>query len=67
MGELIAATMSVEQIRTYLECDSLAYLSMEGLMNSVSCDEGGYCTACFTGEYPILIEDGIDKLQHEAP
>jgi len=66
-GELIAATMSVEQIRTYLECDSLAYLSMEGLMNSVSCDEGGYCTACFTGEYPILIEDGIDKLQHEAP
>ena len=65
-GELIAATMSVEQIRTYLECDSLAYLSMESLMNSVSSEEGGYCTACFSGEYPIQVEDNIDKLQHEV-
>jgi amidophosphoribosyltransferase len=63
--ELIAAQKSVEEIREYLSCDSLAYLSMEGLMNSVSHEEGGYCTACFTGQYPIEIEEKIGKFQHE--
>jgi amidophosphoribosyltransferase len=64
-SELIASNLSVPEIQKYLECDSLAYLTMEGLMNSVSQDEGGFCAACFNGQYPIVIEDNIGKFQHE--
>ena len=51
--ELIAANQSVEQIRQYIEADSLAYLSLDGLLEA--CDQkhvGKYCTACYTGDYP---------------
>ncbi len=51
--ELIAASHSVEQIRQFIEADSLAYLSLEGLLQSVRDEEKtGYCTACYTGNYP---------------
>ncbi len=63
--ELIASSKSVEEIREYLGCDSLCYLSHKGLLDSVPLEDGGYCTACFTGDYPIPIEKGIRKLQHE--
>lgn len=61
--ELIANNMSVEEIRKYLEVDSLTYLSMEGLLNSVPHESGGYCTACFSGHYPIIPTDKIEKFQ----
>ena len=64
-SELIASNLSVPEIEKYLECDSLAYLTMDGLMNSVSQEEGGFCAACFNGQYPIAIEDNIGKFQHE--
>ena len=64
-GELIANKKTVEEIRDYLGCDSLKYLSKEALLDSVSHDSGGYCTACFTGDYPIPIEEKIGKFQHE--
>jgi amidophosphoribosyltransferase len=64
-GELIASKKTVEEISEFLDCDSLAYLSIEKLLESVSHDNGGYCTACFTGEYPIEIEEKIGKYQHE--
>ncbi len=54
--ELIANEMSTQKICEYLGADSLEYLSTEGLLKSVPHDRGGYCTACFTGEYPILPE-----------
>ncbi len=51
--ELIAANNSVEEIRRYIEADSLAYLSLEGLLASVQDEKNtGYCTACYTGNYP---------------
>ena len=50
--ELIAANQSVEQIRDFLGADSLAYLSLQGLMQTVSPDGQHFCTACFTGDYP---------------
>jgi amidophosphoribosyltransferase len=57
--ELIAANHSVEEIRKFIEADSLAYLSLEGLLSSVQQDDPsdahkktGYCTACYTGNYP---------------
>ncbi len=51
--ELIAAHHSVAEIRRYLELDSLEYLSLEGLLASVSQPAGNYCTACYSGVYPV--------------
>jgi amidophosphoribosyltransferase len=50
--ELIAANQSVEEIRDFLGADSLAYLSLNGLLQTVSPDRQHFCTACFTGDYP---------------
>jgi amidophosphoribosyltransferase len=63
--ELIATNRNVQEIRDYLDCDSLAYLSQNGLMKSVEGSCSGFCTACFTGEYPIEVEKKIGKYQHE--
>lgn len=59
--ELIAYNLNIDETRRYLGVDSLAYLSKEGLLSSVPHDKGGYCTACFTGEYPLVPEELIDK------
>lgn len=64
--ELIANRMSVEEICKYIGADSLRYLSMEGLLNSVPHEHGGYCTACFSGEYPILPEKINSKFDLES-
>jgi amidophosphoribosyltransferase len=55
-SELIASSHSVEEIRRFIEADSLAYLSHEGLLKAVG-DEGGrrHCTACFSGRYPVAV------------
>jgi amidophosphoribosyltransferase len=50
-SELIASNHSVEEIARYITCDSLGYLSLEGLHASIS--GNGYCNACFTGNYPV--------------
>ena len=50
--ELIAAHKSQDEIRTYIGVDSLAYLSVEGMMNTLQAEDG-YCNACFTGSYPF--------------
>jgi amidophosphoribosyltransferase len=59
--DLIAANKSVEEIRQFIEADSLAYLSLEGLLRSCDgAEHNGYCTACYTGDYPtqwIDVED----------
>jgi amidophosphoribosyltransferase len=51
--DLIAATHSIEEIRSFLEADSVAYLSLEGLLATVQPDSGTYCTSCYTGRYPV--------------
>jgi len=51
--ELIASKMSVEEIRKYIEADSLAYLSIENLVKAVKDKKENYCFACFDGNYPI--------------
>lgn len=50
-SELIASNHSAEEIARYITCDSLGYLSLEGLHASVS--GKGYCDACFSGDYPV--------------
>jgi amidophosphoribosyltransferase len=52
-SELIAATHTLEEIQTYLEADSLQYLSLEGLLTAVNSHRSHYCTSCYTGEYPV--------------
>ena len=52
-SELIAATHSIDEIRKYLEADSVAYLSLEGLLSAVTPESGRYCTSCYTGQYPV--------------
>jgi len=61
--ELIASSQSVEQIRQFIEADSLGYLSEQGMLNAVP--NGGdpqrlYCTACFTGKYPVVREEAAE-------
>jgi amidophosphoribosyltransferase len=51
--ELIASHHSIEEIRQFIEADSLAYLSLEGMLASVSGPADSYCTACWTGDYPV--------------
>jgi amidophosphoribosyltransferase len=51
-AELIAANQSVEEIRRFVEADSLGYLSLGALRRAVSDENGDYCYACYTGEYP---------------
>jgi amidophosphoribosyltransferase len=55
--ELIASTHTVEEIRRYLRADSLAYLSLEGMLRAVG-REDGFCLACFTGRYPVSLQPG---------
>lgn len=63
--ELIAARMSVEEIRRTIGADSLGYLSVEGLFKSIANGPGSYCAACFTGRYPIDVQLAMDKLSLE--
>jgi len=51
-SKLIAAHQTVEEIRQYVNADTLSYLSREGLMRSVGGESTGYCAACFDGNYP---------------
>ena len=51
-SELIASSHSVEEIRRYIEADSLAYLSLDALHRAVADDRNQYCYACYTGSYP---------------
>lgn len=55
-GELIAARWPVEKVRRYVGCDTLYYLSLEGLLGAFGSRRDHYCTACFTGCYPVPLE-----------
>lgn len=61
-GELIAASKSVEEIRDYLDLDSLYYLSLEGLVEATGMDAEKFCLACFNGEYHIAPDQDFHKL-----
>ncbi|NWF60319.1 MAG: amidophosphoribosyltransferase [Fischerella sp.] len=57
--QLIAATRSVEEITKQLEVDSLAYLSWQGMLTATREDSQSFCSACFTGDYPIPIPEPL--------
>ena len=56
-SELVAASHSLEEIARYVTCDSLGYLSHDGLMAAVGSNPAGdsFCSACFTGNYPVAL------------
>ncbi len=60
-GELLAANLSVEEIRTYLNVDTLSYLHLDSLVEATGATGAGFCDACLTGEYPIEIPVELAK------
>jgi amidophosphoribosyltransferase len=52
-SELIGATHSLEEIRRYIDADSLGYLGLDGMLSAVGSERSMYCTSCYTGRYPV--------------
>jgi amidophosphoribosyltransferase len=63
--ELIAHNRTVEEIAQFLEVDSLAYLSLEGMLGCMKMSSDSYCTACWSGEYKIPIDQPLTKFSFE--
>jgi amidophosphoribosyltransferase len=63
--ELLAANHSLDEIKAYLDVDSIGYLSEKGLLSAVSFPKENYCTACYSGNYPTKIYDDLDKFKLE--
>ena len=64
-GDLMAARLTVDEMRARIGADSLAFLSLDGMMRAVGSAEG-YCNACFTGQYPIPVGEAQAKLSFEG-
>lgn len=63
--ELIANGRTVEQIRDYLEIDSLVYLTLDGMLSCVKHPPTHYCTACWSGSYPVPVDEAVSKYAFE--
>ena len=63
--ELLAANNTLGQIREKVGADTLGYLSVEGLLKVVGGSKGGFCDACFTGNYPVPIQLELSKFALE--
>ncbi len=63
--KLIAHTRSVDEIRDFLGVDSLHYLSHEGMLSCVKMKAEKYCTACFSGDYPMDVTEPVEKFAME--
>ena len=66
-AELLAANNSLEEIRELVGADSLGYLTVKGLLKVVGGTDGGFCDACFTGNYPVPVQLELSKLALEQP
>jgi amidophosphoribosyltransferase len=66
-SKLLAAQKDVEAIRAFIGCDSLAYLSLDGLREVLGDKgEGRFCTACFSGKYPENVHAPISLQPTDA-
>jgi amidophosphoribosyltransferase len=65
-SELLAADLSVGEIADYLGVDSLAYLDLDRLVAATGSPREAFCTACFTGEYPVPVPEQDTKYALEA-
>ena len=53
--QLISANLSHDEVCRHLGCDSLAFISLDGLLEAIQSDHDGVCDACFSGVYPVAI------------
>jgi amidophosphoribosyltransferase len=60
--ELIASLKTVEEIRKYLDLDTLYYLSLEGMVRATGVSSDSFCKACFDGKYPVPPDTTFNKL-----
>src|SRR5688500_12224106 len=60
-SELIAANLTVEEIRDYLGVESLAFLSLDRLVQATGASGAGFCNACLTGDYPVDVPVSLRK------
>ena len=59
--QLIAATKSVKEIEERIGVDTLAYLSWEGMLKATQENTNNFCSACFTGDYPVSIPEDVKR------
>jgi amidophosphoribosyltransferase len=64
-GDLMASRLNVAEMTELIGADSLAFLSLDGMMRAVSATDG-YCNACFTCHYPLAVGDAQAKLSFEG-
>ena len=64
-GDLMAARLTVDEMREHIGADSLAFLTLDGMTRAIGGDDG-LCHACFTGEYPMPVEHAQAKLAFEG-
>ncbi len=60
-SKLMAANHSLEEIRKYLNADSLHYLSQDGMVKATSHPRSAFCMACYDGDYPVAYDPAVDK------
>ncbi len=60
-SKLMAANHSLDEIRRYLNADSVHYLSQEGLVRSTGLPKNSFCMACYDGNYPVSFDPSTDK------
>ena len=63
--ELLAHNRDLEQIKQFLEVDSIGYMSLEGLLSCAVLPDDHYCTACWSGKYPIPVDTAMNKFALE--
>jgi amidophosphoribosyltransferase len=60
-SKLMAANYSLEEIRKYLNADSLNYLSQDGMVAAAGLPKNSFCMACYDGDYPVPFDPAVDK------
>jgi amidophosphoribosyltransferase len=60
-NKLMAANHSLDEIRQYLNADSLHYLSQDGLVKATGLPRSGFCMACYDGDYPVAYDSRLEK------
>lgn len=63
--ELLANNRNLRQIKEFLEVDSIGYISLEGLLSCAAFPAENYCTACWSGKYPIPVDTAVNKFSLE--
>jgi amidophosphoribosyltransferase len=60
-AKLMAANNTLEEIRKYLQADSLHYLSQDGMVAATGLPKEHFCMACYDGNYPVHYDPRVDK------